>query len=317
MAEAEDRRPLWFKRKAITALLPCAVWRERNGQPEMFDTVLHAIRASKTLRFMWSPANRFVSTLLSEASPRAIVLASPHINWHELGDMGDLVRYWTVAASAVPYSEEIAQGVVDMLLLVIAEGGQRSIPADLWSWLAKRPSLPPICEGHHFGTRGTVIETVRALKDIEILKSYLLVVWSEWGLFSSDDFRKMCALIREDFGGIEMRHHRTDLIQHLNHVFEQLDRGLEHIQRHNPGFNEHNLQEGKNQYGELREMLLEMNGRTPFTDYAPLYTDSYPGCTGLNSSPAPSTSPQPSPRQERGSSHCSHPPEPSRMPFGV
>ena len=277
MAEAEDRHPLWSKSKAITALFPYAVWRERDGQPEMFDIILRAAKASRVLWFMWCHVDQFLSVLLSDASPRAIVLASPHILRYQLGDMGDLIRCWIAATSRVLYSEEVAQGVVDMLLQIAAQNGPQYIPVDLWSWLIKRPSLPPICLGRDSGTDNSVVEAVRALKNIEVLKSYLLLVWSEWDILYPDDFDKICTLIREDFGGIEMRHHRTDLVQRLDHVLGQLDRGLEHFQQHKQGFHQLHLQRGKDQYREFRETLLEMNSRTPFADYSPLCTDSYPG----------------------------------------
>ena len=277
MAEAKDHHPLWSKNKAITALLPYAVWRERDGQPEMLDTILCATRASKIYWFMWCHVDQFVSMLLSEASPRAIVLASPHVLRYQLRDMEDLVRCWIAAASAVPYSEEIAQGVVDMLLQIASQDGLQYIPVDLWSWLTKCPSLPPICLGRDSGTRGPIVEAVRALKDIEVFKSYLLLVWSEWDTFYSDDFDKICTLIRVDFGGIGMRHHRTDLVQRLDRVLGQLDRGLEYFQQYKLEFGEFHLQRGEYQYQEFRETLLEMNSRTPFVNHALLYTDSYPG----------------------------------------
>ena len=79
MAEAEDYRPLESKRMAITTLLPYAVWQERDGQPETLDTIIRAIRASRMRDFMWYRVNFFFSTLLSEASPRAIMLTSPRV----------------------------------------------------------------------------------------------------------------------------------------------------------------------------------------------------------------------------------------------
>ena len=264
MVEAEDRHPLWSKSKAITALLPYAAWRERDGQPEMFDTILQAARASGILWFMWRHVDKFVGVLLSEASPRAIVLASPHILRYQPGDMGDSVRRWIAAASAAPDNEEIVQCAVDMLLQIASQGGLQYITVDLWSWLTKRPSLLPICLGRDSGTDDSVVEAVRMLKDIEILKSYLLLVWSEWDTLYTEDFNKICTVIREDFGGIGMRHHRTDLVQRLDHVLGQLNLGLEYFQQHKPGFSQFHLQRGKNQYREFRETLLEMNSRTPF-----------------------------------------------------
>ena len=84
MTETEDHRSLRSKRKAITAFLPYAVQQERDGHPKMLDTIFHAARVSKMVLFMWRYASQFFSTLLSEASPRAIVLALPHIPWVQL-----------------------------------------------------------------------------------------------------------------------------------------------------------------------------------------------------------------------------------------
>ena len=181
MTEAEDYHPLESKCRAITALLPYAVWRERDGQPEMLDTILHAARASRMLRFMWYYVNQFFSTLLSEASPHAIILVSPHIHQSLLTERGDLVQWWAETASTVPYTEEVAGGVVDTLLQIASKAKLvRYIPVNVWSWLTRRPSLPPICMGRRFGTRAQIVKVVRELKDIEVLKSYLLLVWLEW-----------------------------------------------------------------------------------------------------------------------------------------
>ena len=263
MAEAEDYHSLQSKRKAISALLPYAVWRERDGQPEMLDVILHAARASRMFRFMWCHVDQFVSTLFSEASPRAIALVSPYIPWDRLTDRGDLVQWWAETALAVPHTEEIARSVVDTLLHIASwDELVRHIPVNLWSWLTKRPSLPPICLGRSVGTHRRVVEVVRALKDIEVLKSYLLVVWSEWDTLGSYGFGEMCTIIREDFGGIGAGHHREGLIQRLDHVLEQLDRGVEYLNQWNHYLDELDIQEMKDQYGSLKEILLETNIRT-------------------------------------------------------
>ena len=133
MVEAEDYRLLQSKRKAITALLPYAVWQERDGQPEMLDTILRAVRASRMTEFMWRHIDQFVSTLFSEASPCAIVLVSPHIRWSWLRGRGDLVQWWVATTSMVPHAEEVAQSVVDTLLQVsFWDELVRYIPVDLW-----------------------------------------------------------------------------------------------------------------------------------------------------------------------------------------
>jgi len=187
MAEDEDWRSIGFKRKAITALLPYAVERERDGQPEMLGAFLQAARASKNWDFTWNTIRRYASRIPRETSPRAIVLVLPHIRWSWLTDREDLIQRWAVAASAVPCTEEVAQCVVNTLLQIASQRELLShIPTDTWSWLTKRPSLPPICRGRDVGTRAHVVRAVRALKDIEVLKSYFLLIWSAWNHFSSN-----------------------------------------------------------------------------------------------------------------------------------
>ena len=258
--EAGDWYFLRSKYKAITALLPCAVWWERDGRPEMLDTILHAARASGRSRFMWFRIHQFVSPLLFEASPRAVILTSPHTHWDLLTYRGDLIQHWAATVSVVPHTEEIAQSVVDTLLQIASQDELLLyIPVDLWSWLTKRPSLPPICEGRYVGTRPHVVEAVRALKDVQVLKSYLLLVWSELVTLPSDGFVRMCTSIREDFGGIGMGHHRADLVQHLDRVLEQLDKGLEYLKQRNPKLNEGSLRGMKYRYGVFKRILLETN----------------------------------------------------------
>ena len=255
MAEAEDCLPLWPKQKAISALLPYAVWQERDGQPEMLDAVLHAVRASKVSLVAPGHVNQFISTLLSEASPRVIILVAPHMWWTPLKDRGDLVQWWAATASTVPYTEEVAQGVVDTLLqIAIHRELVQYIPVDIWSWLTRRPSLPPICWGRSIGTYDRVVKVVRGLKDIEVLKSYLLLVWSEWS--TPHDFGEMCTSIQEDFGGIGLGSHRADLIQRLDHVLGQLDRRSECLTQHCWPVREGELQERMDNYRKLRETLL-------------------------------------------------------------
>jgi hypothetical protein len=96
------------------------------------------------------------------------------------------------AASAVPYTNEAAQNVVNTLLQIASkEELLPHIPVNVWLWLTKRPPLPPICSGRYVGTRAHVVKAVRALKDIEILKSYFLLVWSEWSHFSPGSFNSV------------------------------------------------------------------------------------------------------------------------------
>jgi len=88
MARAEDPRNPCSKNKALVTLLPYAVLQERDGRPEMLDMLLHTARASGTLMFAWYHAKPTIVALLSKATPRAIVLASPSIVWCSLNDGG-------------------------------------------------------------------------------------------------------------------------------------------------------------------------------------------------------------------------------------
>ena len=264
LAEAEDHHSLRSKRKAVATLLPYAVWQERDGRPEMLDTFLHAARVSRERQLTWNRIAQAAIRLLSEASPRAIILASPHFPWDLFTDNGDLVRQWATAASVVRYAEDVGQSVVDVLLQIASQDRLVPfIPVDVWAWLTRRPPLPPTCMGRHVGTHSRVIKAVRALKDVEVLKSYFLVVWSEWDdLRNNAGFNKMCAAIKEDLCGTEKGGHRAELILRLNQVLGQLDGGFGHLKEHDPKFGKYDLWKMKRRYGKLRELLLEVENRT-------------------------------------------------------
>jgi hypothetical protein len=185
MVNDRDMRPLQSKRKAISALLPYAILLERSGHPKMLNTFLPVIRTSNEWEFMWRCVEEYASGLLYQASPRALVLVSPYICWDWLECRDSWVRRWACAASAAPDTERAAQSVVDTLLQIASkEELLPHIPVSIWSWLTKRPPLLAICLGRNVGTCAHVVRAVRALRDIEILKSYLLLVWSEWNHFS-------------------------------------------------------------------------------------------------------------------------------------
>lgn len=90
-----------------------------------------------------------------------------------------------------------------------------------------------------------VARQVQALGDIDILKSYLLLVWSEWDHLPSCGFCMMCTLIEEDFGGIGMGCHQEDLIKHLDYILGQLDQGLGYLKQHVPSLHEQEVQKQK------------------------------------------------------------------------
>ena len=57
-----------------------------------------------------------------------------------------------------------------------------------------------------------------------------------------------------------MQRHREDLVKRLDHILEQLDRGLEYLWQHSQWIlGEYEVREAKKQYGELRELLLEVD----------------------------------------------------------
>ena len=264
MVKAADPVLICDRYKAITAFFPYAARQVRGGQDKMFNTFLRTARASKRRGFMWHRVRPPVATLLSEESPvslkQAIIFAVPHLPWWDNTIDGDFVRLWAAAALAVPYSRDIGQCVVDTLLLIASQESLRPhVPVDMWSWLNKRPLLPPTCTGGPRGTEPDVVQAVRGLRDVEVLTSYLLVVWSEWVCIYVGGLEEMCASIREDFSGIGMVDRRKDLLRRLDHILDQLDLGLEPILQHEQGLGEDDIRSMKDQYKRLKEVLLEVD----------------------------------------------------------
>ena len=97
-----------------------------------------------------------------------------------------------------------------------------------------------------FVTGGATVRSIRKLKDAKIIKSYLLLLWSERWSLRPDGFSEMQASVCEDFSGIEMGHYRTDIIRMLDKFIEQLD-----PEQGSTG------QEMKDQYCSLKEALEE------------------------------------------------------------
>jgi len=260
MARVGDLDRIECKRKAIIALLPYSVWRERVGDHRMTDAILGIVRVPNVGVFM----AQSISTLLRGGGPdfpnRVMILMSPYANWWFWTPNANTVTQWAEAALAVPYSEEVGQSVIDALLQIVSNGYlEPFIPVSMWAWLKKRPSLPPICNGRKMGAWGRVVRMVQELGDIEILESYFLLVWSEWNVIRQDGFTEMGTAIREDLGGIGMGRHREVLIKRLDHVLGQLDRGLGHLRQQNPLLDEGHIQKARERYGELREALLEVD----------------------------------------------------------
>ena len=199
---------------------------------------------------MW---RRLEAMLLAESSSpslnRAITLVSPYLPWADAFYNQSTVDRWAAATSAVQYTEEVGQNMADVLLQVASDASLRShIPDDVWALLKKGVSLPPVCRGRSLGA-GLDVLHVRGRRDIDILKLYYLLVWSEWNLLSDSVIDEMETSIKEDFGEVRMWRHREDLIERLNHILARLERGSGHLDQ---------VKQAKEQYTKLRGALLKV-----------------------------------------------------------
>ena len=252
-------------RKAIAAVFPYAVWQQRKGKCKMFDTFLSLITATGPRRYMWRHVEPFISTLLHEESDNSLklaaVLTSPLFPWQQFSHPKHSIKLWVAAASILPYTDEIGWRVVDALLCVAYQDTLRHhIPVDMWSWLNKRPSLPPVCPGRRWGSSRDIVRTLRRLGDAEILTSYLILVWSEWDGLDSEGLEEMHTAIQRDLKGTPTMDYHKDLLQHLDHVLGQLGLGLEHLGQRNPHITETHIQLRKGQYKKLEETLRKAGG---------------------------------------------------------
>ena len=227
----------------------------------MLDAILRAAGAEDSV-LTWPHIGTHITALFDTSSPptlnRAITFAAPCIPWYrdELNAKNTVAR-WAAAALEVPYSEEVGQSVVDTLLRVSCyDTLLPHIPVDIWALLKKRPSLPPVCQGRSFGSQGRIVGHVRGLGDIEILKSYLLLVWSEWDTPQVDGFAAMQVSIREDFDGIGMWGHLVDLVEHLDYTLGRLDRRLECLEQDQRRTDGRHIRWRKEKYEHLKNVLL-------------------------------------------------------------
>ena len=270
MARDKDVDQIMSRCKALIALFPYAAWRGRGGDHRMFYAYSDIFVVPKARRFVGGP----ITALLDEESPNSpnwvVTLILPYINWEsKIWGNKNAVTRWGAEVLAAPYTEKLGRSVVHTLLR-IAYNRQLLpfIPADVWALLKKQPSLPPIREGWWMETEGHIICRVREFRDVELLKSYFLLVWSEWDYVCSSSLREMRTSIREDLGGIEMWHHRAVLVKRLDHILRQLDKGLEHLKQHKPSLGEYYIAVARARYGSLKNVLLKVDRealtRTPF-----------------------------------------------------
>lgn len=112
-------------------------------------------------------------------------------------------------------------------------------------------------------TQKHVVRWVKQLQDVEILTSYLLLVWSEWNPITSYGcLSEMQLVISQDLRGGGMSVHREILVEHLKGVLGRLNLGLEYLQREKPRIDEEHVQRAEAQYQKLMDMLMKM-GEVP------------------------------------------------------
>ena len=266
MVETPDPNMILSKRKAISTLLPYAIFLEQGGQQWMIDAIFRACRTSGSGKFVWRHVMRYISRLFEKQSPtsldRVIVLTSPYVHWAGALNSSIAVTRWALAASATPYTEEIGQSVVDALFQIAYIDLLRPhIPLDIWGWIKRQPSLLPVCYGKPKRERPLILLLVRGLGDIEILKSYFLLVWTDQWTPTSSVIGDTEKSIREVFGTSRIERHREDLIERLDHVLGQLDQRLEDCRERNQLTLERDLQDAKRRYTGFRRVLLEADGQ--------------------------------------------------------
>ena len=251
MAEAKNLSPVVFKHKAICTLLPYAIFLEKLNQQKLADAIKKAIQALKYYFFM-VPIQSYIPILFRKPSSPfrnwLITLVSPQVDWNSEGHKENMVIEWAAASLTAPHTEEIIGSVVDTLMQIASVDSLcPNIPIDIWVWM-KQQSLSHVHQRQHWKTTPDTIHHIRRLGDLEITKSYLLLVWSEWSYFSADVLNEMEISIREEFDGIEMYYHRGDLINWLDCVIDKL--GLVNVD---------SIQGAQQQYEQLKGMLLDMD----------------------------------------------------------
>ena len=265
IAEVGDSDLVNLKFEAISALCPYAVFLEQSGQQEMIDAISRTAWVyTGNHHFMYLIGPYIATLFVKPNSPslnRLIVLALPHLGpFYRRVLLTDsmAVMKWAAAAVEVLYTEVIGWSVVDTLLYVASEEHLRHhITVDVWKLLMNVSSLPPDLCRKKWGSSLDIDRYVRGLGDIEILKSYFLLVWSEWNVREGLD--QMEISMREDFSGIGMWSHRKDLVNRLDYILGQLDRRLEYLQQHKLWINKNDIKSGQKQYGILKKALLEVD----------------------------------------------------------
>ena len=259
--------PDWQQAQAIRVLFWYAVIQEQCGDTNLFDAILRLagkqFNQHQLHELLWPLG---VSKMFAHASPRAIILVTPHLGLatEPFSVAQDLISKWLEAVSVAPHTEEVASSVVITLLQVAANGDLwLSIPADVWLWFNERPSLPPADSADSWWKSDpSIVRTIRGLNNTEILTSYLIMVWSKWENIFNVDYPEMQASVREGFRGIGMGCYRVELIQRLDYVLGELDRRSGRLDADNNLWryeveDSHMPEVKRDKYEELKRILQE------------------------------------------------------------
>jgi len=208
-----------------------------------------------------------IPKLLAEGRPialkRAAILALPHLElvWLDSDEIQDFVELWVSAAEALDDAEDVCQAVVDVLLqMAFFQSVRVHITPRAWSWLNKRPVLPPRCRGRLLCSIGSnVLPAIRAHNDIELLTSYLITMWSEWDCAGEWVFEGMCRTLLEVFreGGDEVGEYRKDLLGRLNLVLRELGKGLGYLKARHPDMQPDEFEVIRERYKGLKRILVQ------------------------------------------------------------
>ena len=238
-----------------------------DGDTRLVDEILlvisHTSQGSSWVRRHISPfICQMLSTWDSDVRVRTAVHALSYVEdaWFHNADKSTFVNLWMMAASYLEYTPETGQSVVEVLLRMACVYHWRPhITKEAWRWLKRRPELPPVCRARSLCCNDLgAISKVESLKDIEILKGYLIVVWSEWDWLAPWVCSYMCAVIRKRFRGERKKGHREELRDRLLHIQKQLDLGLDHLRSQGSEMPGDYLQPTKEAYEALLETISEV-----------------------------------------------------------
>lgn len=140
-------------------------------------------------------------------------------------NIDSMMQHWIATASALHYTDDVGESVVDTLLrMAFRDGLRQHIPVDAWDWLKKRPDLRPDHRGLKFRTNLQVFEAVLEVGDLELIISYLSIVWSrKWSWSYPEGFTVVLGFIRSGLRGIGGVGYQEDLIKRLDDVLSQMN----------------------------------------------------------------------------------------------